>query len=532
MATTPLTKVVRRLRSAALGHGADGTDGQLLNRFLNHRDEAAFAALVRRHGPMVWGVCRRAVGNHHDAEDAFQATFLVLVRKAAAVVPREMVANWLYGVAHHTAQKARALANRRRAREKQVKELPEPAAAEPDVWRDLRPLLDQELSRLPDRYRAPVVLCDLEGKTRKEAARQLGLPEGTLSAQLSRARRMLARRLARRGVVLSGGALAGVVSLHATSARVPAAVLEATIQTATLPATAGAISAPVAALTEGVLKTMFLAKLKIVTTVLLLVGTLGGGAGIGLLTQAAGPPEGEPEARSGKLDPGTGRVPRRGAPAQRPDPEALKKATVEGRYSVLLKQIEVKTDRETYTDFHDFGPWSGPSYAGYHDLPAGYWVYVYPHWYIWGAKDGSAEKLLKKASVEGKYSVLLKKLEVKEDRKGYTDFYDYGPWSGASYAGHDDLPPGYWVYVYPHWYIWGKTQGPAHGDLKKASVGGKYRRLLKTIKVPEDRTRYTDFSDYGYCDASAWAGYDDLPPGYWVYVYPHWYIWGEAAKDR
>src|SRR2546423_4075750 len=117
MATRPMSEVLRRLRGAP-GPG-EPTDGQLLEHFIARREEAAFAALVRRHGPMVWGVCRRVVGSHHDAEDAFQATFLVLVRRAAAVVPRELVANWLYGVAHQTALKARATAAKQRGREKQ-----------------------------------------------------------------------------------------------------------------------------------------------------------------------------------------------------------------------------------------------------------------------------------------------------------------------------------------------------------------------------------------------------------------------------
>jgi RNA polymerase sigma factor (sigma-70 family) len=296
MATSQLRNVIRQLRSVALFDTAGLTDGQLLNRFITHRDETAFAALVRRHGPMVWGVCRRAAGNHHDAEDAFQATFLVLVRKAATIVPREMVANWLHGVAHNTAIKARAMADKHHARERQVKEMPEPEAGEPDLWRELQPRLDQELSRLPDMYRVPIVLCDLEGRTHKDAARQLGLPQGTLSARLSRARGMLARRLAPRGVLLSGGALAGTLSLHAAPAAVPAAMLDATIQAATLlaagQAAAGAISVKVAALAEGVLKTMFLTKLKIATSLLVLVGLLGGGAGVGFLalrTQAAEP---------------------------------------------------------------------------------------------------------------------------------------------------------------------------------------------------------------------------------------------------
>src|SRR5207244_3033628 len=140
------------------------------------RDEAAFEALVRRHGPMVLGVCLRVLRRHADAEDAFQATFLVLARKAASVVPREMLPNWLYGVAQQTAVRARAAAARRRAREKQVTHTPEPAAKPPAPWDDLEPLLDEELSKLPDKYRVPVVLCDLEGKTRKQAAGQLGWP--------------------------------------------------------------------------------------------------------------------------------------------------------------------------------------------------------------------------------------------------------------------------------------------------------------------------------------------------------------------
>ena len=159
--------LIDRLRRAVLvGAEANLTDGQLLECFVGRRDEAAVAVLVRRHGPMVWGVCRRVLHNHQDAEDAFQATFLVLVRKAASVRPREAVGNWLYGVAHTTALKARATAAKRHAREKQVSEMPEPeAVTEPDPWHGVEPLLDQELSHLPDKYRTVIVLCDLEGKT-------------------------------------------------------------------------------------------------------------------------------------------------------------------------------------------------------------------------------------------------------------------------------------------------------------------------------------------------------------------------------
>jgi RNA polymerase sigma factor (sigma-70 family) len=273
--------ILQYLRRTALpGEGEEPTDGQLLERFVKGRDVAALEVLVRRHGPMVWGVCRRILGNHHDAEDAFQATFLVLVRKAASIVSRELLANWLYGVALQTARKARQTAARRRAREKQVADMPEPEAApqEPDLGRDLQPLLDQELSRLPDRYRVALVLCDLEGKSRKEAARQLGLAEGTVASRLARARAMLARRLARHGLAVSGGTLAAVLSSNAAPACVPAFVISSTIKVASLLATgeaaAGSISAEVAALVEGVMKAMFVAKLKAVVIGLSVVGLL------------------------------------------------------------------------------------------------------------------------------------------------------------------------------------------------------------------------------------------------------------------
>jgi RNA polymerase sigma factor (sigma-70 family) len=241
---------------------------------------------------MVWGVCRRLL-NQHDAEDAFQATFLVLVRKAASIVPRQRVANWLYGVAHQTALQARRNAARRRTREKQVTEMPEPAVMEQDLWSDLQPLLDRELSRLPAAYREVIVLSDLEGKTRKEVARQLGLPEGTVGSRLARARTMLAKRLARHGLAVLGGALAAVLSEKAASAAVPTSVVSSTIKAVTFVAAGqvvatGTISVKVAALTEGVLKTMLLSKLKNVALGLLLVFFLMAGAGAVLSQPSTG----------------------------------------------------------------------------------------------------------------------------------------------------------------------------------------------------------------------------------------------------
>jgi RNA polymerase sigma factor (sigma-70 family) len=285
MATSEMSEVIQHLRRTVLLHdGAGLTDGQLLEDYISRHDETAVAALVRRHGSMVWGVCRRVLRNHHDAEDAFQAAFLVLVRKAASIVPRQMVANWLYGVAHQTALNARAAAARRKGRERQVTEMPEPAVTEQDLWHDLQPILDEELSHLPDKYRVAIVLCDLGGKTRKEAARQLGVPGGTVAGRLARARRMLAKRLTRRGVTLSGGALAAVLSKQAASAGVLTAVVFSTIKAAGLFATGQAISVNVAGLTEGVLKAMLITKLRSIAAGLLLVAVVGYGVAIRPLT--------------------------------------------------------------------------------------------------------------------------------------------------------------------------------------------------------------------------------------------------------
>jgi RNA polymerase sigma factor (sigma-70 family) len=333
MPTRQLTQVLQHLRRAArLPDTENLTDGQLLEHFIRHRDEAAVTALVRRHGPMVWGVCRRLLGDHHHAEDAFQATFLVLVRRAAAVRPREAVGNWLYGVAYQTARKARATAAKRRARERQVTAMPEPEAPQRDLVNDIQPLLDRELSRLPAKYRVPLVLCDLEGRPRKEVARQLGWPEGTLSGRLARARQALAKRLTQRGVTVSGTILTAAL----TAADVPAVVVSATIRAATLDAAgsavAGALPAPAPALMEGVLKDMLVTKLTTLTAVLLAVGLLALGGGLWSLPTAAGQQDGQP-AR-GEAPP-----PKQGAAAPKTDKEKL-----QGVWRLVESEIEGKVE--------------------------------------------------------------------------------------------------------------------------------------------------------------------------------------------
>ncbi len=285
-----MNRVIQHIVAAC---GRDGmTDGELLTRFLSGRDDAALAALVRRHGPMVWGVCRRLLRSYHDAEDAFQATFLVLVQKATTLPDSETVGNWLYGVAHQTAVRMRAMVAKRGVRERQVTVMPEPATAERYVWNDLASVLDEELSRLPDKYRILIVLCDLEGVTRKDVARRLGIPEGTAASRLAAARAMLAKRLARRGVVVSGVLVGAMLSQQSAWASVPALAVSKTIKAASLmaagQAATGAVTVTVAALTEGVLKAMLVSKLKSAAAVLLIVLAFAGGGTLAFLPMAAG----------------------------------------------------------------------------------------------------------------------------------------------------------------------------------------------------------------------------------------------------
>jgi RNA polymerase sigma factor (sigma-70 family) len=302
MPTGQLRTFLRCLRRVAAHPGsAASTDGQLLERFLGQHDEAAFELLVWRHGPMVLNVCRRLLHHVEDAEDAFQATFLVFVRKAHTVSKREGIGSWLYKVAYRVALRAQAAAAKRARRERQAATAPAAEAASDGVWRDLRPVLDEEINRLPEKYRAAVVLCYLEGKTHREAARHLGCAEGTVASRLARARERLRGRLMRRGLTLSIGVLTGALVQHVLPAPVSAALVDTTVTAATAFAAGqvtagGAVSAQSAALAEGVFKTMWLTKLKIAAAVLLAAGVIGVGAGGATYrTLAAGRPNADSE---------------------------------------------------------------------------------------------------------------------------------------------------------------------------------------------------------------------------------------------
>ena len=253
---------LRAVAGRALGRLTESVpDGELLERFVARRDEAAFAALVARHGPKVFAICRRAVGHHHLAEDAFQATFLVLAKKAHAVRPRSSVGGFLYGVARRAAVEAYAVSRRRK--ETLVGEVPDsvrPAAPRADA--DVLAMLDEEIANLSDAYRAAVVLCELDGVGRADAARQLGIAEGTLSSRLAAARKQLAGRLKKRGVLLSSGAL------PALAASAGAAVPPAVLPPSTVPASVSLIA-------NRVLRAMTLRKLKAVALGAVVLAFLG-----------------------------------------------------------------------------------------------------------------------------------------------------------------------------------------------------------------------------------------------------------------
>jgi RNA polymerase sigma factor (sigma-70 family) len=218
--------------SAGQNDDIDVSDADLLERFSRRRDEAAFATLVNRHGPMVQGVCRRILGDRHAAEDVFQAVFLVLVRKCATIRRPELLANWLYGVAFRISRKARIKAIRNEARERWAEKMPTREQVLDLEWGELKQVLDEEMSQLPEKYRAPLVLCYLQGQTNAQAAAQLGWPTGSMSERLSRAREMLRRRLNRRGLSLSAVLLAVLLSQKTAAAGVSPVLLATTVKTA------------------------------------------------------------------------------------------------------------------------------------------------------------------------------------------------------------------------------------------------------------------------------------------------------------
>jgi len=260
------------------------SDSQLLERFAKQHDEGAFAVLVERHGPMVLRTCRRVLHDQHAAEDAFQATFLVLIRKAASIREGELLGNWLYGVAYRTAKRARAEAAQRFSRESRVSASPPVDSLAELSARELCAALDEELDRLPQQYRAPFFLCFIESRTRDQAARQLGWSLRTLHRRLERARKLLHVRLTRRGLTLSVALAALGLFQQGTKAAVPSLLVTTTIRTARpwmvgKSHTAAASTATAAALADRVLRSMAVIKLKAMATLVVTACLIASGAG-------------------------------------------------------------------------------------------------------------------------------------------------------------------------------------------------------------------------------------------------------------
>jgi RNA polymerase sigma factor (sigma-70 family) len=350
---TLMPRVLKDIRHlVAPSDGSALTDRQLLERFAHQGDDRAFTLLVRRHGPLVLSVCRRVLGSVHDAEDAFQATFLVLARKAGSVRWHESVGGWLFPVAFHLALKMKTQAKRRRADPTALEELIAPAAEGPS-W-ELRAILDEELSRLPETYRSVLILCHCQGRSRAEAAQQLGWKPGTVKIRLERARALLRTRLTRRGLALSATLLTSALATGSAIAAPSAALVNCTVDAARgfASGSASATTATVAAqLAEGALKAMLRAKLKIIGLVALVISLLGTGAGLWALRALADPPT--PEAAQDKAAvPAAVRPPReaRAEPENQPDIKQLRVLLVAGgptkEYQFLRRLLVNETDRK------------------------------------------------------------------------------------------------------------------------------------------------------------------------------------------
>ena len=386
MTSGPRSTLLRQFRTLfESGTVAGLTDGQLLERFLTCRDEAgevAFAALVARHGPMVLGVCRRALADPNDAADAFQATFLVLVRKARSVRVDDSLGRWLYGVSRRVANRARTIAARRPRADVALERI-EAASTDPDRF-ELASMLDEELARLPEAFRSAIVLCDLGGMTHEEAARDLLCPVGTIKSRLARGRKRLRERLERRGVAPSTMMLAPTV---------PASMADAAVRVSTMAmgpgaTVAGVVPASVAVLTQEVLKAMIGFKLKLAAAVVVLsIGVVATGTGV----------FGQAKEGDGKSPTDAARQVAKDEARLEAEPASVESKSAQKANELAIESFPkghwatVKDLKLTYYDavrgFYMYG-------QNYERLNDGKQILISPFALIWGSKDGKSRKTL------------------------------------------------------------------------------------------------------------------------------------------
>jgi RNA polymerase sigma factor (sigma-70 family) len=322
------------------------SDAELLARFVDRRDdaaEAAFEMIVAKHGPMVLGICRAVLRHAVDADDAFQATFLVLVRKAGSVRAADSLAPWLFGVARRVATKARSAALRRKSRETSVGTVPEGVSVDDVEILDARPILFEELDRLPEKYRSPVILCHLEGLSHEEAAQRLRWPPGTVAGRLSRARGLLRTRLARRGLGVSSALGAGVF-LPSSANAVPLALLQSTVRTATTFTAGGSLPVSILSLSQGAITAMHIHNLKFATII---------GSGLAMLAVAMGYASGQIDAGPAAQEkPQDRQTTKPAAPGVTPS-----KMTLPMVYNDAIIAVTPKDGRSISAMVVDFGVW-------------------------------------------------------------------------------------------------------------------------------------------------------------------------------
>ena len=343
MVSTPTGSLLHGIRKmVAAQTGPAMSDQQLMERFCREQDQAAFAALVERHGGMVFAVCRRILGHVQDAEDACQATFLVLARKAASIRRTNSLPSWLHRVAYHVAADLSRDIARRHGREEPATDIPAADTTDEMTWREVRAVLDEELHRLPERYRVPLILCYLEGKTRDEAAHELGCGLGTLKGRLERGRERLRGRLVRRGVSLSAALLSAVISESVASPAMPAMLAVSTTKAAVLvaggKAVTGLIAASVARLAERAMRIIWIAKMKFMSGVLLAFALIGGGATALAVRTQTEPRKAANQPPAAKEDPAVGLVRQLGDRAFKTREDAAKKLRAIGPKAIPALQ--------------------------------------------------------------------------------------------------------------------------------------------------------------------------------------------------